>query len=486
MLNDDDIIVYDCDCACATSDAYPHPGSPGCAPIDTRRWIQDREMIEIPLKANYSVLFNPLGKGGATVVNQPARQILQRFQMPLTFKEASAPETGCPGDFQVTFQRLAELGIIHPIEWHPRPAFQGSQVLTAWLHITNACNLRCSYCYLKKTDEVMDEATGRAAVEAVVRSAMTHGFPAIKLKYAGGEPTLNYPLVLQLHDYAQAITARIGIKLHGVILSNGVAFPSKLIEALKARGIRVMISLDEIGSYHDTQRPSINGKPSFHPVERTISSLIEAGHAPHLSITVTQRNLSGLSEVVRFALERNLTFSFNFFRDNQCAASFPDLKYQEQAMIDALLGAFDVIVENIPTWSVLGSVLDRGQLLQPRERPCGVGRDYVVINQRGQVAKCHMDVERTLGNVFQSDPLLLVQQDKTGVQNPSVDEKEECRQCPWHYWCAGGCPIAAYNATGRFDVKSPNCNIYRAIFPEALKLEGLRLLKVSNPVDGSL
>jgi uncharacterized protein len=97
-----------------------------------------------------------------------------------------------------------------------------------------------------------------------------------------------------------------------------------------------------------------------------------------------------------------------------------------------------------------------------------------------------MDVERTLGNVFQSDPLLLVQQDKTGVQNPSVDEKEECRQCPWHYWCAGGCPIAAYNATGRFDVKSPNCNIYRAIFPEALKLEGLRLLKVSNPVDGSL
>lgn len=47
----------------------------------------------------------------------------------------------------------------------------------------------------------------------------------------------------------------------------------------------------------------------------------------------------------------------------------------------------------------------------------------------------------------------------------------------WRYWCAGGCPVATFAATGRYDVKSPNCGIYKAIYPEALKLEGLRLLK---------
>ena len=30
--------------------------------------------------------------------------------------------------------------------------------------------------------------------------------------------------------------------------------------------------------------------------------------------------------------------------------------------------------------------------------------------------------------------------------------------------------------TGRFDVRSPNCRIYKAIYPEAVRLEGLRLL----------
>ena len=52
-----------------------------------------------------------------------------------------------------------------------------------------------------------------------------------------------------------------------------------------------------------------------------------------------------------------------------------------------------------------------------------------------------------------------------------------CRDCEWKYWCAGGCPLTTYRATGRYDVKSPNCNIYKAIYPQAMRLEGLRLLK---------
>ena len=34
-----------------------------------------------------------------------------------------------------------------------------------------------------------------------------------------------------------------------------------------------------------------------------------------------------------------------------------------------------------------------------------------------------------------------------------------------------------HRATGRYDIQSPNCNIYKAIYPEAVRLEGLRLLK---------
>ncbi len=476
-----ELALHGCeDCACPVSDdrgLATQPVMPPASLSDTSRWVCGRDVVEMPLDREHQLLFNPVGRGGVVVVNEQAHRLFCCFRQPATFRQVQGREPGRDDDAEEIFRRLGQLQMIHPAEQILRPEFRGSQVLTAWLHVTNGCNLRCPYCYVNKSSEKMDESVGRAAVEAVIRSAVAHGFPAVKLKYAGGEASLNHRLLVSLQAQARELAAQGGLQLYATLLSNGVALSRTLVETLKAEGIRVMISLDGLGSQHDAQRPFASGKPSFHLVERTIAQLIEQDHAPHISVTITSRNASGVADVVRFALERGLTFSLNFFRDNDCAASFPDLRYEEQVMISALLDAFGVIEEILPRWSVLGSILDRGQLLQPRQRSCGVGQDYVVIDQRGQVAKCHMEIERTLGDIFSDDPLQLVQQDKSTALNLLVDEKEGCRDCTWRYWCSGGCTVATFRATGRYDIKSPNCNIYKAIYPEALRLEGLRLLK---------
>jgi uncharacterized protein len=476
-----DLQLHGCeDCACPVSDtrSVQLPRAlPSAALRASSRWVRGRDVIEIPLDPEHQLLFNPVGRGGAVVVNQSGYLIFRCLQQPATLAEVKAACSEPAADIDEMLARLSQLEIIHPAGEAHAPEFLSGTVLTAWLHVTNACNLRCPYCYVNKSPDGMDEPTGRAAVEAVFKAAVEHGFPAVKLKYAGGEASLNHRLVIRLHAHARALAADHGLRLHATLLSNGVALPPAFVSTLRAEGIRVMISLDGLGSQHDAQRPFASGKPSFHLVERTIAQLIGQGHAPHLSVTITNRNAGGVADVVRFALERDLTFSLNFFRDNDCAASFPDLRYEEQSMISSVLDAFAVIEEFLPRWSVLGSILDRGQLLQPRQRSCGVGQDYLVIDQRGGVAKCHMEIEKTLGDIFSSDPLQLIRQDKSTALNLAVDEKEGCRDCTWRYWCSGGCSVATFRATGRYDIKSPNCNIYKAIYPEALRLEGLRLLK---------
>jgi uncharacterized protein len=478
-----DLLVHSCeDCACPVSDqASGTQVVPLAAdvPADTR-WVCAGEAAEFPLDAEHRLLFNPLGSGGVVVVNDPAYAIFRGFARPATLGDVAQAQPGHDAHVDRIFQRLSQLQVIHPAGRPPRPQFRDSRTLTAWLHVTNGCNLRCPYCYVHKSAAGMDESVGRASIEAVLKSAVTHGFSAVKLKYAGGEASLNHRLVISLHSYAREAADAYGLELYATLLSNGVRLPPDLIQVCKQEGIRIMISLDGIGDQHDIQRPFANGRPSFHLVERTIFQLIDQGHAPHLSVTMTSRNSDGLAEVVRFALERDLTFSLNLFRDNDCAASFPDLRYEEQAMTDDLLSAFGVIEEFLPRWSVLGSILDRGQLLQPRQRSCGVGQDYVVIDERGQVAKCHMEIERTLGDVFTDDPLQIVRDDKATALNLIVDEKEGCRDCTWRYWCSGGCAVATFRATGRYDIKSPNCNIYKAIYPRALRLEGLRVLKYAK------
>jgi uncharacterized protein len=479
------LMVRNCeDCACPVTEAggvrAPAPVAAG-AMADDSLWMQGQEVTEMRLDSRHWLLFNPVGHGGVAVLNEPALATFAGFRYPVTIR-AARTATGQDGAaFDDVCQRLATLGMIHPAGEVQRPQFAAGRVLTAWLHVTNACNLRCPYCYISKSNDGMTESVWRSSIAAVMRSAQSNGFEAVKLKYAGGEASLRSRHLLTMHEYAKGLASERGLNLYATLLSNGVSLPPALVQMLKAEQIRVMISLDGVGDQHDVQRPFASGRPSFRFVDATIGELLKREHPPHLSITITSRNARGVPEVVRYALDRQLSFSLNFFRDNDCAATFVDLQYEERDMISALLETFEVIAQDIPSWSVLGSILDRGQLLEPRQHSCGVGHDYVVIDQNGKVAKCHMEIERTLGDVFRDDPLDLVRRDTTTTLNLLVDEKEGCRDCSWRYWCSGGCSVATFRATGRYDVKSPNCNIYKAIYPQALRLEGLRILKYGRP-----
>lgn len=149
-------------------------------------------------------------------------------------------------------------------------------------------------------------------------------------------------------------------------------------------------------------------------------------------------------------------------------------------MVEGLKAAFDAIEEHLPPWSVVGTILDRGQLVSPREHPCGAARDYMVIDHRGHISKCQMEIDKWVTDIHHHNPLEVIRDSPVGVQNLSSLEKEGCRDCTWRYWCSGGCPLTTHRAFGRYDTPSPNCGIYKAIYPEALRLEGLRLLKYSR------
>ena len=374
------------------------------------------------------------------------------------------------------------MGFLQPVAV-PLPPFHHEQsVLTAWLHVTNACNLRCTYCYVSKSEETMDEATGLAAIDAVFRSAVRHGFKAVKLKYAGGEATLNFRLIRLLHDYAAGFAASHRIGLSEVVLSNGVVLSNTLLDFIRETGMRLMISLDGLGAEHDVQRVFSNGRGSSRHVAHGIDRALARGIKPHLSITVTRHNADSVAAAVLFALDRELLFNLNFFRDNDHAASHTQLAAEDAQLIAGTREAFQVIEERLPRYSLINALVDRSSFLAPHERPCGAGHSYLVIDHQGRVARCQMEIERPVTDVMAEDPLTLIQAGQPGFSNVPVDEKEGCRECQWRYWCAGGCPLLTYRVTGRSDVRSPYCNVYRALFPDLLRLEGLRLLKWAQPM----
>ena len=426
---------------------------------------------------------NPLDTGKIAVLDEEAKLLLEQFCTARLLADVLPPTGISYETMEKAVTLLYQAGLLRLNETSSiMRERQKATMLTVWLHVTNACNLRCNYCYLDKTTENMSADTAFMAVDAIFRSAVQQGFTQVKIKYAGGEASLRMANVVSVHDYAAQVAQEHGIALQGVLLSNGVMLAQRTIQQIKARNIKVMISLDGIGAYHDTQRPFKQGQGSFEYVDRTIQRLLTNGLVPSISVTISQRNLAGLPELMMYILERELPFSLNYYRDNECATESSSLQFGEQQMIDAMRSAYEIIEQHLPARSLLGSLIDKARLSSPHQSTCGVGQNYMVIDQHGGVAKCQADIKKTVTTIGARDPLRVIQMDRTGVQGLPVEEKEGCRTCDWRYWCTGGCPLLTYRMTNRYDVKSPNCNIYQNLFPEVLRLEALRLLKYEEPV----
>lgn len=462
------------DCAC------PDSGMGIASPAVSGPWLCPPDLYRAPLPGGHEVAFAPAATAGVAVLNPPASRILDAFAVPRRLVDAAAalPEMLC-GDVARLACDMADLGLI-------RQAGQAAScrtlpdTLTAWLHVTRRCTLHCAYCYAGRGDEDMDPATGRIAVAALIESAACHGFRAIKLKYAGGEPSLNLPLVLALHKHARSLAAWNCLDLTAVLLSNGDGLPESALSALHDAGIGLALSLDGIGPAHDALR----GTGSFRRTAASLERAIALGMRPHVSITVTGQNAGELCHLASYVLDRDLPFNLNFYRDHGRPLPASKLRATDDELIDGVRAVLGLIEERLPLYSLAGALLDRCQIGAAHRHACGAGHSYVAIDPQGRIARCHMelDARHAVGHVGSGDPVAAIRTATAAWQNREVDDRRACRDCAWRYWCAGGCPLLAFRTMGRDDGPSPYCRVYRTLLPEVLRLEGLRLLKSGPPV----
>jgi uncharacterized protein len=442
--------------------AYPSPPAAVCTAAGDEHALT-HELYTEALMDGWMIACNTLGGGAPAVLDRTAWERLATFTRPRPLLDD-------------VDRRLATSRLITPPGAGNAPVPGKTTTLTAWMHVTNACNLECPYCYVHRSSARMSWEAGARAVDSLVRSAVRHGFTTLKLKYAGGEAALHYRMVQRLHAYATEQSARHGLELRAVVLSNGTVMPSAFAEWLAGTGVRLMLSVDGANADHDAARPwKGGGDGAFATLERNLTErLLPRGIRPDVCITITGRNAHRAHHAVAWALDHDLPFSLNFYRENEQSARHHELRYEEQQIIAGMRAIYALLEARLPTRPFLSGLLDRVQG-EAHGHTCGVGQSYVVITHEGAVAQCQMHLAEARPVGGDDDVLALVA--SGAIHNPHVDEKEGCRECHWRYRCTGGCPLVTLRATGRTDVRSPNCTIYRTLLPEALRLEGLRVLK---------
>ncbi len=459
------------DCACALATA---PDSFGGGALDLERLLQqDTEVWRIhPLpermrKASTWVAV-PLGDGEHTaflspyqphglvaVLNQTAQALWRRLPAQ-PFAVQGVPEAWHP-----TLTGLYQAGLLLDADARDFDfATTQAAALSLWVEVTRGCNLDCPYCYVPKEGPVLSSATFRSLLPGYLQEAARLSLP-LRLKFAGGEPTLAWNHLLSLYRWARTAAHQHGVPLQPVLLTNGTLLTPDRLAFLAQEGFALAVSLDGFANGHDAHRTARNGRPTAARVRQTVIQARALGIPVSLTNTITRHNIADIPAFVAFAVALEAPFNLNFYRPRQ----WPDpLLPASEDLIARVLEALDWLEAHLPRYRVIDGLLDRARFDAPHTFVCDAGRTYHAVNVHGRRAACPMLLGDASGwaTAFRVSP---------------VHEREGCADCPWRFWCGGGCPIVAAQAYGSLQAASPYCHVYQALYPHLVRLEGLRVLR---------
>lgn len=345
-------------------------------------------------------------------------------------------------------------------------------LLSIWFQMTDSCNLRCKYCYVPKVPRFMNLETGKKAMDMAFVTAMNYNYKKIKIKFAGGEPLLNFGLIKKVIDYGYGLSIQHSIQIQFSIVTNGTLLNEKIIDYLKSRNISVGISLDGIGEIHDMNRPTVEGTGSFNEVVKGLLLLKEHGINFNASVVITKNNVSQLIPIADYLLSRNIPFVFNIVRDNDNSVN--GLSPKHSVLIKKFKELYRFIEINYPECGFLEKLCDTIIKFKARKYSCGSCQNYFAVSSDGKISTCQMN-PCAASNLDDEDPLKKLRSTEQAKYN-LIENKTDCSFCSWKNLCGGGCTLLSRRAYGKYGTKSPLCSIYKKLIPELILLEGKRLI----------
>lgn len=450
------------------------------APLDLgARLYANGRRYEAPVDGRW-LLFAPDAPGPPVVVDGGVRSLLARFEGGATRGDILARSA----DAAKVLQTLAALEARGFLGTEPRrlpypQPFIGTDPgpeVQVWIQVTNACNLDCPYCFVRRKDaSALDSGALEGLCAALAAAVRRHGIRRLVLKFAGGEPTLRM-------DRVEAIRARLDLELGGlsvetesVLITNGTEVGPEVFRFLERPGSCIAVSVDGIGGAHDLTRSfKEGGGPSWEVIARNVEILMARGFRPTLLGTLGGATRHGLPSLVRWGLDRSLQVRLTVVADPAWPQGWTAYG---QAMAEAFEALFEDLEAGPPLDDPLGSLtLDNLKFGRPAlDLGCGFGRSYLVFRTDGTLVPCPMLLDRP-GLPPGDDPLAAAREG-AGLAGHWARRPGTCLACTWFPVCTGGCPVEAERAWGDPFARSPLCGFHRAVIPRYLQFLARQIVR---------
>lgn len=320
---------------------------------------------------------------------------------------------------------------------------------SAFLELTNRCNLNCITCYNQSGCPHPIEDMPLEQVTTAIETLRRHN--AVAVSFAGGEPLL-YPWLDQL----LALLDRYS-DMQFSFVTNGTIAPSHFVECYRSmENLTVQISLD--GSCEEVNART-RGSGNFDRSMRLLRQLSLPSKKARVKMVISTVNLEDVESFFRMVVENGAIPEFAFVDCIGNAARSLLIPSSEKIRLSQLV---DRLIEElqVPTKRLLATYR------------CSLAEDYEdmlpLIKVNGTIIPCQLlyDDAYSLGNIHHFEPEAFIK--RCEEISSLVFKRRECdygcSRCFIRSTCKHGCMAHAIDLTGDPLGDDGNCAFRRSLF----------------------
>jgi uncharacterized protein len=317
------------------------------------------------------------------------------------------------------------------------------------LNISHNCNLRCAYCFANREGynqdkQLMTTKTAEKAIDFLIENSKEQS--NLEVSFFGGEPLMNFPVIVQTVEYAEEQGAKHGKSIRFHVTTNGTLLTPEIIKFLKEKNFSIILSLDGPKNVQDSMRSFQDGGGSYDVVAKNLKLLLaEKDSFRGLTVrsTFTSKNLDIENLMMHLA-----DIGCHDMSVEPAFIDIEDLDLREENMSE-LMRHYDILADQYLkemekgryfSFFHLKQMMDQSHRKTSRLTQCGASIGYVGIGADGKIYPCHMFVgkaEYVMGDVCNGGEINNAI--KGTFSNAHVRNKSKCADCWARYICGGGC-----------------------------------------------
>jgi uncharacterized protein len=274
------------------------------------------------------------------------------------------------------------------------PVESGFPISAITIDMTTRCPLACDYCFAGACKEYetsdLTPEQGKKIIDWLFLPS-THGDEKmLDISFWGGEPLVKWDLIKELVLYAEEKAKEAGVQVRFGGTTNVVLLTPEKFDFMDQHNIRFLLSIDGTKEHHDKHRKFKNGQGSWDVIDKNATEILK--HWPDMQVRMSYsvENLDGMME--------DLNYLYN--------KGFHDIVYSpvsEGDWTDERKAKLIEMWDKIADWYIakrksgqpihLKFLEDACRSIHSNGRkgqsPCGAGRGYVGIDDKGAIRPCH-------------------------------------------------------------------------------------------------